>query len=138
MPDLPSTPLSRRTVVGAAAVGAGLLSAGCATAQPGAGPAPAAAAGTSLGPAAEVPVGSAKIFTDQGVVVTQATAGEYAAFSAACPHQGCNVGSVEGTRIICPCHGSAFALDGSVTEGPAKTGLASRPVAVEGDQLTLG
>lgn len=125
----------RSVVVGAAALGAGLAVTGCSVAAPTASTAPAAG---PLAPTAEVPVGGATIFPDQGVVVTQAEAGEFAAFSLACPHQGCNVAAVEGAEIICPCHGSRFGLDGGVLTGPATTGLTSVPVAVDGAELTLG
>ncbi|MCY7342913.1 MAG: Rieske (2Fe-2S) protein [Pseudonocardia sp.] len=142
---IPSPDLSRRRVVGvvggaAALGGAGMLAAGCSTVTPTTrsnSDAAAGVAGTELGAATDVPVGSAAIFDEQGVVVTQATAGEFAAFSAVCPHQGCNVASVEGGSIICPCHNSVFALDGTVTTGPAQTGLAPRAVTVEGGRITL-
>jgi hypothetical protein len=84
---LPDTTLSRRTVIVGGAVALGV--AGCSSAPPAA---PAAAPGTALGPTSDVPVGSAKIFDAQGVVVTQATAGTFAGFSTVCPHQGCSVG----------------------------------------------
>jgi Rieske Fe-S protein len=134
--------LSRRAVVigaGAAAVGAGMLVAGCSTVDTtGSTAAPADdPAGTPVGPAADVPVGSARIFDAVGVVVTQARAGSYAAFSTTCPHQGCAVSRVEGASIVCPCHGSTFALDGGVTKGPAEAGLQSRPIRVENGQITL-
>lgn len=147
MPE-PTTPapLSRRAVIaGAGVLGAGLAVAGCATEDPvtgggasgGPGGGPAAAPGTTLGPAAEVPVGSAKIYPPQGVVVTHADTGTFAAFSTLCPHQGCQVAEVEGATVVCPCHGSTFGLDGGVVKGPAQTGLQSRGVTVENDQLTL-
>jgi Rieske Fe-S protein len=127
---MPDIQLDRRTVViGVAALGAGLTVAGCA---------PAAPVATGPVPATDVPVGGATIFADRAVVVTQATAGEFAAFSTACPHQGCNVNAVEGTEIICPCHGSRFDLGGAVLTGPAEAGLTSVPVAVAGTELTLG
>ena len=137
-----SVSVSRRAVVlgaGAAAVGAGVLVAGCSTVEaPGAtGQTADDPAGTPVGPASDVPVGSGVIFEALGVVVTQATAGSYAAFSTACPHQGCAVTAVEGASIVCPCHGSTFALDGSVTNGPAETGLESLPIAVTGESITL-
>jgi cytochrome b6-f complex iron-sulfur subunit/menaquinol-cytochrome c reductase iron-sulfur subunit len=44
------------------------------------------------------------------------------AFSATCPHLGCGVGAAEG-GFACPCHGSAFGLDGAVRGGPAPRGL---------------
>jgi Rieske Fe-S protein len=49
---------------------------------------------------------------------------------ATCPHMGCLVGfdRTEGTWA-CPCHGSRFALDGSLLEGPATSGLTAYPGA---------
>lgn len=129
---MPDILLDRRTVVvGAAALGAGLTVAGCSAT-------PAAPVATGPVPATDVPVGGATIFADRAVVVTQATAGEFAAFSTVCPHQGCNVNAVEGTEIVCPCHGSRFDLGGAVLNGPAETGLTSVPVTVAGSDLTLG
>lgn len=129
---MPDIQLDRRTVViGAAALGAGLTVAGCTAA-------PSAPVATGPVPAGDVPVGGATIFADRAVVVTQASAGEFAAFSTACPHQGCNVNAVEGTEIVCPCHGSRFDLTGAVLTGPAEAGLASVPVTVSGTDLTLG
>ena len=129
-------PLGRRAVVvGACALGAGVAVAGCAGGTPAS---PAAPPTGPLAPTTAVPVGSAAIFPEQAVVVTQPTEGSFAAFSSVCPHQGCNVSSVEGAEIICPCHGSRFDLSGGVLEGPAKSGLAPRPVSAEGGSLTLG
>ena len=144
-PSSPSTCghgcLSRRSVLlaGAAAVGAGMLVAGCATPDTSGSTGTSAdkPAGTSVGDASDVPVGSARIFDAVGVVVTQATAGNYAAFSTTCPHQGCALSTVEGSSIVCPCHGSTFALDGSVVRGPAQTGLESRPIRVSDGRITL-
>jgi nitrite reductase/ring-hydroxylating ferredoxin subunit/uncharacterized membrane protein len=38
-----------------------------------------------------------------------------------CAHLGCalHTGTLEGDTVVCPCHGSAFALDGTVVRGPA-------------------
>ena len=128
-PEIPR----RTVVVGAAALGAGLTVAGCSTVST----APAAATDAPIGSTADVPVGSGTIFADSRVVVTQPEAGTFTAFDAACPHQGCNVGSVEGAEIVCPCHGSRFGLDGAVLTGPATSGLRPVEVTVEGDQLTF-
>ncbi len=135
----PSPELSRRTVVvgGAVVLGTGLATTACAGGPPAEPAAPAAAAGTVLGPTSDVPVGSAKIFTAQQVVVTQATTGKFTGFSTTCPHQGCAVAQVQGASIICPCHGSAFALDGSVTQGPAQTGLTPTSVTVKGTDISV-
>jgi menaquinol-cytochrome c reductase iron-sulfur subunit len=48
--------------------------------------------------------------------------GEVSAFSATCPHLGCSVDAAR-EGFACPCHGSAFALDGAVRKGPAPRGL---------------
>ncbi len=135
---MPEPTLNRRTVVigGVVALGAGAAVAGCAAGGQTAAPTDAAA-GTALGPASDVPVGGAKIFDAQGVVVTQATAGTFAAFSTVCPHQGCSVAQVEGASIICPCHGSEFGLDGGVRKGPAQTGLTAKAVTVTGSRITV-
>jgi Rieske Fe-S protein len=130
----------RAVILGAGvAVGAGMLVAGCSTVETPGGTAASSddPAGTPVGQVSDVPVGSGQIFDAVGVVVTQATAGNFAAFSTTCPHQGCAVSAVEGTSIVCPCHGSRFALDGNVTNGPATRGLDSLPIAVADGEITL-
>ena len=98
----------------------------------------AAAAGPGLAATADIPVGGGKIFADEDVVITQPTAGKFVAFSATCTHQGCKVGTVSGTTVKCPCHGSTFAIaDGSVVDGPAKKGLPKRAITVAGGQISL-
>ncbi len=47
-------------------------------------------------------------------------AGELIAFSSACPHLGCAVDwSADVGKFKCPCHRSAFGIDGSHEEGPS-------------------
>ena len=105
-----------------------------ATSEP---PAPSAPAADGLVAASEVPVGGGVVLGDDGLVVTQPTAGRFRGFSATCTHQGCTVGSVSET-IDCPCHGSRFSItDGSVANGPATSPLPERPVRVQGGQVRL-
>lgn len=94
-------------------------------------------AGQVLGKATDVPIGGGKVFAEQKLVVTQAEAGQFKAFSAVCPHQGCLVDEVAAGTINCPCHGSKFKLDGSVSQGPATAPLSARAVKVSGDQISL-
>jgi cytochrome b6-f complex iron-sulfur subunit len=54
-----------------------------------------------------------------GIFIIRATEGFYA-LSAVCSHLGClSVWKAESAAIACPCHGSVFGRDGSVTAGPA-------------------
>jgi Rieske Fe-S protein len=152
-----TTAIGRRAVVagaGVAVIGMGLVVAGCSagttsgtetsgTGSPSSGSGGsgsgggAAAAGAALGPTSDVPVGGAHLYPDQAVVVTQPAAGTYQGFSTTCPHQGCAVSRIEGASLVCPCHGSTFALDGSVTQGPAKKGLTAKAVTVTGGQIAV-
>jgi Rieske Fe-S protein len=91
-----------------------------------------------LASTSDIPVGGGAVFADDDVVVTQPTAGEFKAFSATCTHQGCKVNAVTDGQIVCPCHGSKFAVaDGSVTSGPAKTPLPEKSVTVDGESIVL-
>ncbi|WP_425567755.1 Rieske 2Fe-2S domain-containing protein [Nonomuraea dietziae] len=46
--------------------------------------------------------------------------GQVHAVSALCSHMGCVVAFNDAERTWeCPCHGSRFALDGSILQGPA-------------------
>jgi Rieske Fe-S protein len=99
-----------------------------------------AASGTV--PAADVPVGQARIVEAGGqrLVVAQPTPGSYVAFSSICTHQGGAVEPEKGLVLRCPLHGSRFDAghDGAVVNGPATEPLPSVPVRVDGDQLVLG
>ncbi|MGR8011787.1 Rieske (2Fe-2S) protein [Streptomyces hypolithicus] len=91
-----------------------------------------------LAKTADIPEGGGKVFADNGVVVTQPTAGQFKAFSSKCTHQGCAVKGVADGMINCPCHGSMFdATDGSVKGGPAKQPLPAAAIKVEGDSISL-
>ncbi|MEU0949597.1 Rieske (2Fe-2S) protein [Streptomyces canus] len=95
-------------------------------------------AGTELAKTSEIPVGGGKIFKDEKVVVTQPKKGEFKAFSDICTHQGCQVTSVSGGTINCPCHGSKFNItDGSVANPPANRPLPEKQIKVSGDSIEL-
>lgn len=50
--------------------------------------------------------------------------GRLRAFVITCPHLGCSYAFDDGKKhFVCPCHGSEFALDGSVLHGPATAPL---------------
>ena len=44
--------------------------------------------------------------------------------SKVCSHMGCLLNLDKNTKkLVCPCHGSEFSLNGTVIEGPARTNL---------------
>ncbi|MGV9818075.1 QcrA and Rieske domain-containing protein [Nocardia xishanensis] len=139
--DLPA--LDRRTVMAGAGALAATALAACgargdneSAAAPA--PAPATRAGdpTVLAKTADVPVGGGVIAGD--TVITQPSAGVFVGLDSTCTHAGCRVAEVAGGTVNCRCHGSKFALDGSVVAGPAQRPLASRTVRVEGDSVVAG
>ena len=124
--------LPRRTVlIGAAAAP---LAAACTKAGQSPASAPPAA-GQVLTAAQEVPVGSATVV--DGTLITQPEAGVFKGFVARCTHAGCAL-TVSDGAVVCPCHGSRFALDGSVQRGPAMEPLRARPVTVRGAEIVAG
>ncbi|MBT8495105.1 MAG: Rieske 2Fe-2S domain-containing protein [Deltaproteobacteria bacterium] len=66
--------------------------------------------------------------------VRKSSDGEVQALSAACPHLGCAIDYDGGNdEYRCPCHRSAFALDGGKKSGPSKRGLDPLPTEVTDD-----
>lgn len=55
--------------------------------------------------------------------------GSYSAVSTRCTHRGCQVEPLWG-RLVCPCHGSEYAGDGKVLQGPTILPLKQFPVVV--------
>ncbi|MEV8532991.1 Rieske (2Fe-2S) protein [Streptomyces sp. NPDC051211] len=138
-------PAARRTVLkGAAALagaaGAGVSLSACSTATNSGGNTPATpTAPVELGPAADVPVGGAKLYRERKVLVSCPAEGQYKAFSAQCTHAGCVLDKIVENEGNCPCHGSRFDVTtGKVLRGPADTPLPAVPVRAEGGKLIAG
>lgn len=124
---------SRRAVVVGTVGGGAVLLTGCGGGEDGSS---GGGEGEVRVPVADVPEGGG-VIVDR-VVVTQPTSGEYKAFDASCPHQGCAVNDVTEESIVCPCHGSTFdPASGEVTAGPAESGLPARTATVEGSEIVV-
>ncbi|MFI1951734.1 ubiquinol-cytochrome c reductase iron-sulfur subunit [Streptomyces xinghaiensis] len=132
---------SRRTLLRGAALvgaaGAGLAACGDGGGGTGGGETPTAP--VDLGAADEVPVGGARLYREQRVLVSRPAEDEYKAFSAVCTHQRCVLSAVEGTGADCACHGSRFdAETGRALRGPATKALPAVPVSVKDGRLVAG
>ncbi len=114
-------------------IGAGIAAAAALSACSGSGD--AIAEGTVIAEAADVPEGAAITVTvgEIPLILTHAPGGKFRAFSAICPHQGCNVmpDPNESELLVCPCHRSEFdTYTGDVLKGPAEEDLTEYAVEV--------
>ena len=127
--------LSRRTILGAAVAGAAAAPlAACAKSADTPPAETTQKAGQVLATSAEIPVGSAIVA--RGTLISQPSPGVFKGFVARCTHAGCALGVRDGVAI-CPCHGSRFAFDGAVTQGPATEPLTPRALAVQGGEIIV-
>ncbi len=74
-----------------------------------------------LGMPTDYPSGTVLQFEQDRVVLFSDNDGVYA-ISTTCTHLGCVV-NWTGRGFECPCHGSKFGITGTVTQGPAPSGL---------------
>src|ERR1043165_3466217 len=73
-------------------------------------------------------VGGQRVITigSKRYLVIRTAAESFIALSAICTHAGCTVSFAKARNdVVCPCHGSTFALSGAVTNGPATLPLTS-------------
>jgi menaquinol-cytochrome c reductase iron-sulfur subunit len=81
-----------------------------------------------------------KVYSEKGTAwVVKTKDGKVLAFAPACTHLGCAYHWDAGkSNFLCPCHGSEFALDGTVLSGPAPRPLDRFETKVENARLWLG
>jgi len=99
---------------------------------------PAAPAGPTVAKVADVPVGGAEAvrFDGKPCWVLQLQPGQFTAYSAICPHQGCSVQFISAQEgFACPCHQSEFDAQGHVIRGPAPSNLIPIPVTSDGTSV---
>jgi Rieske Fe-S protein len=84
--------------------------------------------------------GSLRVLPDgfeDPVYVLALADGSYAAVSPICTHRGCTV-DVQGSLLVCPCHGSTYDREGTVLEGPAERPLRRFETRIgDGDVLLI-
>lgn len=90
-----------------------------------------------IGRAADIAVGTLVVLPAQRVYLMRA-AGGFLAMSAVCTHLGCLTRyEAENNVIFCPCHGSRFATDGQVVNGPAPRPLPRLALTLEDGVLVV-
>jgi cytochrome b6-f complex iron-sulfur subunit len=96
-------------------------------------PARPASGPTNVGKVEDFAPGSSKtvLIGDHPVLVIHTADGEFRAFSALCTHLQCVVGySPDQNRIVCPCHGGVYSVDGQNLSGPPPRPLDEYPVSI--------
>jgi len=62
-------------------------------------------------------LGNGTFFLNPIIIVKEST--NTKAYLSKCTHLGCYINKVEGDKLVCPCHGSEFNLNGEAIKGPA-------------------
>jgi menaquinol-cytochrome c reductase iron-sulfur subunit len=76
--------------------------------------------------------------TTKAVWAVKQTDGQVKVYSPICPHLGCGFRWDQQDQLFkCPCHGSIFAIDGTVQAGPAPRPLDTLPSKVEEGRLLV-
>ncbi len=63
--------------------------------------------------------------------------GKFAVFSSHCTHLGCKIEKYENGRLVCPCHGSEYDLEGNPIKGPAFKPLRKIHAELSPDRQTI-
>lgn len=127
--------LRTATVAGAAAAGAGIDRALTSRTPPGSPPVESGALTPSHGiwltaaASSDLPEGAVRAFTAGALTgFVERTGGQLRAVSGVCTHQGCRLAlAASSARLVCPCHGATFGLDGSVLTHKFPIPLAELP-----------
>ena len=85
-------------------------------------------------------VGGATIVKVKGKQILIVRDGETSvrAFDPTCTHQQCTVAWAPEPKLLqCPCHKSAFDLDGNVKGGPATVNLTTYPARLSGERVII-
>ncbi|WP_406434548.1 Rieske (2Fe-2S) protein [Streptomyces sp. NBC_00631] len=139
---MPARPFAnRRTVLRGAAVTsiAGLGAAACKAPSGAATVGATPTAPVDLGAESEVANGGAQLYREHNVVVSRSADGALKAYSTICTHAGCPIDRLQGTTLVCPCHGSEFdALTGKVVRSPATEPLNELPVKTANGRIVAG
>ena len=95
----------------------------------------------TVGRAENLEEGGMRAFDLKGITIAVANvAGTFHAFDDTCTHRQCSLaeGDLEGSTVICPCHGSEFDVEsGEVLRGPASEPVETFEVRLENGNLEV-
>ena len=75
---------------------------------------------------------------NNGIIIGRTGSTSFVAVSAACTHQGTTIQfQLNNNRFYCNNHGSTYALDGTVTNGPATRALVKYNTTFNGNSLRI-
>ena len=70
------------------------------------------------------------------IVINRGANNQYYALNSRCTHSSCIVDPLDSSgQVVCPCHGSVFAIDGKRLSGPASSALSKYAIRVEGEKI---
>src|SRR3984893_8820619 len=79
-----------------------------------------------------------KAVSEKAVYVTKDHQGQLRVLTSICPHLGCTVPwNKERKQFACPCHGAAFAADGTRISGPSLRGMDTLETSVHDGRLLV-
>lgn len=95
----------------------------------------------TVGNASDVRDGEISLLKAAGRPIAVASVGgALYALDDTCTHRGCSLseGELEGTSVVCPCHGGTFDLaTGAVLDGPPPAPVGTYPIRVAGDGIMV-
>ena len=71
------------------------------------------------------------------ILIVRTGKDSYEALNPICPHKECTVKVKSAELIQCPCHKSAYAIDGTYKSGPAKKSLSKFPFTIKDGTLSV-
>jgi len=70
-------------------------------------------------------------------IIVNREGNRYRTMSARCSHLGCIVDRRQGDKLVCPCHGSKYSMNGRVLSGPATHDLARLGHRIDAKEKSL-
>lgn len=84
-----------------------------------------------------LPFNSKKGVSFQGEYIITNLNGSTSVFSSHCTHLGCTINKMENERLVCPCHGSEYNLNGVPLKGPAYKNLKKHNFTFSDDKSNI-